>query len=46
LTRHPSDLDQLVEKCGLDSGRVSACLVELQLAGYVVQKAGGRFEKS
>ena len=46
LTRHPADLDQLVEKCRLDSGRVSACLVELQLAGYVVQKAGGRFEKS
>lgn len=46
LDRHPADVDELVVKCGLESGRLSACLVELQLAGYVVQKAGGRFEKS
>ncbi len=46
LDRHPADIDELVAKCGLESGRLSACLVELQLAGYVVQKAGGRFEKS
>lgn len=45
LGPHAADVDELAARCPLASGQLSACLVELQLAGYVVPKAGGRFEK-
>lgn len=46
LEGQAGDVDELCSRCGLDSGEVVTCLVELELAGYVVQRGGGRFERA
>jgi predicted Rossmann fold nucleotide-binding protein DprA/Smf involved in DNA uptake len=45
MSAHGSDVDSLGARSGLEVGRVISLLVELQLAGLVLQKGGGRFER-
>ena len=40
------DVDLLAARTGLEVGRLMGLLVELQLAGHLVQKGGGRYELS
>lgn len=46
LARSPADFESLLERAGpLDSGRLSSALVELELAGLLVQRPGRRYER-
>jgi DNA processing protein len=40
-----ADLDQLAARAGLEAGQVSALLVELELAGHLAQRGGGRYRR-
>ncbi|MBX7113006.1 MAG: DNA-protecting protein DprA [Myxococcaceae bacterium] len=45
LTKHPQDFDALDAKWGAGSAELSSALCELELAGWVVQRPGRRYEK-
>lgn len=45
LTKHSADFDALYALWGAGSGELSSALVELELAGWIVQRPGRRYEK-
>lgn len=45
LTKHGQDFDALYAQWGEGSGELSSALCELELAGWIVQRPGRRYEK-